>query len=152
MKLKGEIHIGIPQGGNRNGEVSITIKDLGSRQRLIEIDIDPTTWTELTVGNRIGQCDIDFNENCPVGKVPETKEVKIRIPKAYKYDTKKVLKDAPMLCSTYEVDGWKADYQDLIHRRCHTTDEHGADWQLVTFTRYVAPAVGSGQEEVSSGD
>lgn len=127
MKLKGKISISRPiYGDNRKG-IEITVIDKTSGCQFLTAYITLENFAEALTGQGHTECELEFFERAPIGKVREVKTEIVPRPKSHKDE-----EEAKRLLLPFEIDGWEGEIRDMFngHRRA-------GDGQKVTFVRFV---------------
>jgi len=109
----------------------ISVSDERSGCRLVELNFSLEEFCKALTSS-YGKGEMEYYENCPVGKKRVSKTEFIVQPKRT-FDANKDAKIAATALSPFEVDGWKGDYSDLWNHHNKTVDGR----QFVKFHRYV---------------
>ncbi len=113
MKLKGKLHISLPSCSTGKRAIHIEILDDLSGCQFVEVEVSLEDYVEASIGHRYVECDIDFAEKAPIGKLREYKtELVPRPPIASDKDQKRI---GPKYLKPFEVDGWQGCLRDLFN-------------------------------------
>lgn len=128
MKLKGKISISRPFYGDGKKGIEITIIDDTSGCEFLSASMTMESFAECLTGLGHTECDLEFRETAPIGKICEVKEEIVPKPKGYK-DRGEAVK----LLAPFETEGWKGRIDDMFNHRRWSGTNH----VRVTFVRYV---------------
>lgn len=128
--LKGSIRIARPSYGDGHEAIEISVVDELSGVEFLEAHLDLAEFTKCLTGAS-AECVFELRSANLVGMKAEHKRESVPLP-----GFSCTIEQAQKACAKFEVDGWKADYEDAMNH--HRISRKGEKYYAsVVFRRHV---------------
>lgn len=140
--MNGKISIhrwtGNQEGRTEGWTIALTDEDTGIQ--VFEVDLDMLEFSQAIGGLSQRPCTYTTRGLEYIGKKREVKTEEVYVPWNGTYKRDLQVEQAKVACAPFEIDGWKARYEDALNGNKIVRGSSGKDGAMysVTFTRYVA--------------
>ena len=134
-QFEGSLCITRPQGGNRDGKISIRIGDANNHCHFLELLIPHAEFAQAITGLSNQRCEVEVRMNAPIGKKLESKE--ILIPRVNDIPWNERHQRVNEALVPYETEGWRGRTDDMLNHHRWCKDAEGHECSRVVFHRYV---------------